>query len=113
MYARATLLELAGRYSMPAKLMHESPTNYSSRGMRAVEIVSGMFSKLTDEQKPELWRPGDIVTRDGTDEHEIVGIDGDLIDVVCVKAPSVPWAEVGDIESNLTRRYSWVRAGAV
>ena len=62
-------------------------------------------------QLRHLWKPGDIITRDGTDEHEIVGIDGDLIDVVCVKAPSDPWTKVGETESNLTRRYTFVRQG--
>lgn len=59
-----------------------------------------------------LWKAGDIVTRDGTDEHRIISIDSDLIEVICIKAPSCPWTIVGEIEMNLTRRYSWVRTGS-
>ena len=56
---------------------------------------------------------GDIVTRDGTDEHEIVGINEsrDLLDLVCIKAPDGKWIAVGEHDSNLTRRYSFVRPG--
>jgi hypothetical protein len=62
-----------------------------------------------------LWRAGDIVTRDGTDEHVIVEMVGndptDCVLVRCVKEPSEPWTKVGDKENNLLRRYSWLRAG--
>lgn len=66
-----------------------------------------------------LWTPGDIVTRDGTDEHVIISInaDRDLLEVECVKEPlpysdgAAPWTRIGERESNLTRRYSFVRTG--
>lgn len=67
----------------------------------------------TDPPTIGLWRPGDIVTRDGTDEHLIVSINaaGDLIEVECVVAPSEPWTRVGEREHNLARRYTWLRTG--
>jgi hypothetical protein len=58
-----------------------------------------------------LWQVGDIVTRDGTDEHEIVGISEDMLDLVCIKEPDDKWIAVGERDSNLTRRYSFVRRG--
>jgi hypothetical protein len=71
----------------------------------------------------ESWfRVGDVVTRDGTDEHLVVGSNEDpnrpyppdLIDVVCIKPPEAwldgtVWARIGDKESNLPRRYRLVR----
>lgn len=65
------------------------------------------------------FRVGDIVTRDGTDLQKILEINdaGDLILVVCVRAPSAwlnddgtrdePWCQVGEEEWNLSRRYSF------
>jgi hypothetical protein len=62
---------------------------------------------------PEAWQRGDIVTRDGTDEHEIIEIDewADLMTVRCVKEPHDPWAKIGEEERNLVRRYDFVRPG--
>ncbi|UYO50318.1 hypothetical protein KQX64_07010 [Rhodopseudomonas palustris] len=68
---------------------------------------------------------GDIVTRDGTDLHRVIGTNGtaeyapDLIDVVCIKEPEgllnedgvtrdEPWTRLGEIESNLAARYTLV-----
>ena len=66
---------------------------------------------------------GDIVTRDGTDEHEVIAITGndafDLITVRCIKEPilfegdSEPWIHLGEEEVNIPRRYSLVRKGIV
>ncbi len=62
------------------------------------------------------YEVGDIVTRDGTDEHIIKDIDYDfmLVGVECVKEPSTsgknePWTKIGEYESNLIRRYSLIR----
>lgn len=56
---------------------------------------------------------GDVVTRDGTDEHVVVRIAaGDnCMTVRCTKAPESGWTEVGEEEFNLVRRYILVRAG--
>lgn len=70
----------------------------------------------TDSLQPFVREPivefgiGDIVSRDGTDEHVVTGVNeaGDLIDVKCVKRPTDGWIEVGETESNLTRRYTLV-----
>jgi len=64
------------------------------------------------------FKIGDIVTRDGTDLHRIVdmnGEGGDLIEVECIKEPlgflnedgsrDEPWTRLGEREWNLTRRY--------
>lgn len=75
-------------------------------------------SALTD-LPVELWQVGDIVSRDGNDEQEIVSFNDarDLIEVKCIKEPPVyeggtePWCRLGDLENNLTRRYSFVRPG--
>lgn len=63
------------------------------------------------------FQVGDIVTRDGTDRQKVIAVDGDLIEVKCVKEPlgwlqedgtrDPPWCRVGDRERNLTRRYSY------
>lgn len=56
----------------------------------------------------ENFSVGDVVTRDGTDEHLIYGVDMN-IDVICIKAPSLPWTKYGETESNSPWRYTLVR----
>jgi len=66
-----------------------------------------------------LWKVGDIVTRDGSDEHEIldIGFCGDLINVKCIKEPNIykgsdsPWTTLGEEEWNTPWRYDFVRGG--
>lgn len=67
---------------------------------------------------PDWWFVvGDIVTRDGVDEHLILDTfeEGekdyapDLILVRCIKAPPGFWCRVGEEETNLARRYHLVR----
>lgn len=56
------------------------------------------------------FRLGDVVTRDGTDEHLVYGdIDNGYgnMDVVCIKEPSQKWIKIGETESNLVRRYEF------
>lgn len=68
---------------------------------------------------PEAWQVGDIVSRDGNDEHEILEIDewAEMLLVRCVKEPPIyeggdePWTKLGEDEYNLVRRYEFVRAG--
>ena len=59
------------------------------------------------------FKPGDIVSRDGTDQHLVTKRDpGALImTVVCTQAPETAWCAVGETETNLCRRYSLVRPG--
>jgi hypothetical protein len=68
------------------------------------------------------YEAGDIVTRDGSDRHVIMSIDYDWLnmDVKCIKEPKVlppieegdvPWIRLGEVESNLIRRYQLVRKG--
>jgi len=61
----------------------------------------------------EQWRVGDIVTRYGDDEHEIISITDDhyLLDVKCIVPPGSGWIAEGEVEGNLARRYSFVRRG--
>lgn len=66
-----------------------------------------------------LWKIGDIVTRDGSDEHEIVYIceGGDLMRFRCIKEPKIygdesePWAKIGEDEDNCPWRYGFIRGG--
>ena len=53
---------------------------------------------------------GDIVTRNGNDEHIILDIDYPwmVLTVECIKT-SENWHKIGDTEDNLIRRYSLVR----
>lgn len=57
----------------------------------------------------KMFRVGDIVTRDGSDLQRITAINDarDLIDVECIRAPQSGWCAVGDVESNIARRYSY------
>lgn len=54
---------------------------------------------------------GDVVTRDGSDLHLVTYLteDGFSGDFLCIRAPATGWIEVGETESNLARRYSFVR----
>jgi len=59
------------------------------------------------------WQVGDIVTRDGTDEHEMVAnVDGQVMEFRCVKAPEDGWAKVGETETDMADRYNFVRRPA-
>lgn len=53
------------------------------------------------------FKVGDLVTRDGSDVHLVVGADEDgwCIDVECIEAPSTGWISVGETECNLGGRY--------
>lgn len=63
-----------------------------------------------DLRYEQNWLPGDIVSRDGTDEHEIIENESkDLLTVKCIKAPDIPWTELGELETNTARRYHFVR----
>ena len=57
------------------------------------------------------WKVGDIVTRDGTDEHKILSKNhcGDMIEVECIVEPSTPWTKIGETENNVAWRYDFVR----
>lgn len=84
--------------------------------MKKIDVYQAVDNGSVPE---ELWKAGDIVTRDGNDEHEILEINEprDLISVVCVKEPPIyegsdePWTKLGETEDNLTRRYDFVRPG--
>jgi hypothetical protein len=76
-------------------------------------LYDRLVANVTDDDLSHLWKVGDIVTRDGTDEHEIVGISEDMLDLVCIKEPADKWIAVGERDSNLARRYSFVRPGNV
>ena len=51
---------------------------------------------------------GDAVTRAGDDVHLVKNMDEDgyCADFECVMAPADGWCKVGDVETNLCRRYS-------
>lgn len=58
------------------------------------------------------FKVGDIVSRDGTDEHEIIDIDYGYMcmTVKCIKEPKIKWIKKGETEFNLMRRYSFKRS---
>lgn len=62
------------------------------------------------------YEVGDVVTRDGTDEHVIEDIEYDFmtITVRCTKEPwheecNEPWTRIGEVEPNIIRRYSLIK----
>lgn len=55
------------------------------------------------------WSRGDVVSRSGDDEQLILEVDEDRIRVVCIKEPIDGWDELLSEETNLKRRYSFVR----
>ena len=58
------------------------------------------------------FKAGDFVTRDGTDIHEVVSIDSQdpgFGCFRCVKEPKSGWIKIGEIEQNLTERYSLIK----
>lgn len=63
---------------------------------------------MTNVVHEKDWMVGDIVSRDGTDEHEIIAIAEGLVTVRCTKAPESGWTDVGDVEHNLACRYQFV-----
>lgn len=82
-------------------------------------IPAGVPCVVLDDTIEHPFVVGDIVSRMGADEQEVIGVNwaGDLIEVRCIKAPAAyddaePWCKVGDVESNLARRYELVRPAA-
>ncbi|MCT8000580.1 hypothetical protein NZL82_01670 [Sphingomonas sanguinis] len=84
-------------------------------------MLSAGYPPIKQMALPAPFKAGDLVTRDGTDLQRVVRVNpfGDLLDVECVHEPlgylldehgtrDKPWCRVGDIESNLARRYSLV-----
>ena len=73
--------------------------------------IRSAFPKPKPTEQWKTFKVGDIVTRIGTDEQEIIDINpsGDLITVKCIKRPHDDFCEVGEIESNIPWRYEFVR----
>jgi len=102
--------------------MAQNLNSSTDKGVSVDAFVSGateIWKKYHDDWglgdiKYEI---GDIVSRDGTDEQEILEIDYNyiLLTVKCVKEPKIwegsdePWIKLGDEESNLIRRYKLIR----
>jgi hypothetical protein len=76
------------------------------RVLAGVDLPPGRVEVLNVD--PDIFGVGDFVSRDGSDIHYVEGMNeaGDLVDVVCIVAPSSDWTEPGQWESNLFRRYS-------
>lgn len=57
-----------------------------------------------------LYRYGDVLSRDGTDEHLVLENceKGDNVKVVCIKEPSSKWAKIGEVEDNCEWRYDFL-----
>jgi len=60
------------------------------------------------------YRVGDFVTRGGDDLHEVLYLseDGHSGDFKCVEEPENGWTKLGEVESNLARRYTFVRSSS-
>jgi len=72
--------------------------------------IKEMHDNLKRLNNRDVFKVGDIVTRDGSDRHEVIAAEDDFrtIKVKCIKAPDMPWAKIGDEEDNLARRYSLI-----
>ena len=58
------------------------------------------------------FKVGNIVTRDGSDEHIVIEVEEDDFDIIvvkCVKEPVEQWIKLGEEERNLASRYDLVR----
>ena len=75
----------------------------------AKEENLGLFELSFSQQ---AFAVGDIVTRAGDDEQIITSIDFDwgTLEVLCIKPAD--WIGFGESESNLIRRYEFVRSAA-
>lgn len=83
-------------------------------------LPSGNFSNVKEDTpglfelsfSQQAFTVGDIVTRAGDDEQVITSIDfdWDTLEVLCIKPTS--WIGFGESESNLIRRYQFVRDAA-
>jgi hypothetical protein len=116
---------LSGRYwlcvgeSRELTVTAEDVAEYSDasdrQGMQKTKAPLEGELLLAREQRThdDRFGVGDYVSRDGNDVHRCVSIreGGDLGDFVCVVAPpiyegsTVPLTTVGEVETNLTRRY--------
>ena len=69
----------------------------------------GLFELSFSQQ---AFQVGDIVTRSGDDEQVILSIDSDwfTMEILCIKAGA--FMPFGESESNLIRRYEFVRSAA-
>jgi hypothetical protein len=56
-----------------------------------------------------VFQVGEIVTRGGDDRQRVLEVDEDgfCITVQCIRAPASGWCQVGEVERNLARRYSY------
>lgn len=73
----------------------------------ALRILVNKIVKWFGEAKNGMsFRVGDIVSRDGTDRQEVIEVgEYGEIKVKCVKAPKTRWIKIGEVETNLSRRY--------
>lgn len=66
------------------------------------------FTPIRRMEAGGQFAEGDYVTRDGTDVHLCTNLNesGDLADFLCVVPPADGWTTIGEVEANLTRRYT-------
>lgn len=89
------------------------PQDQRSGAEKLADDLADVEYRSIKASHPNLWQVGDIISRDGSDEQEILYINEarDLVEVKCIKAPDEPWCCLGEIETNLHARYSFVRSG--
>lgn len=63
---------------------------------------------------PADFKVGDVITRSGDDRQRVLSIahEWGIMEVQCIKAPASGWCKVGENESNLISRYSFVERPA-
>lgn len=80
-------------------------------GFARLRDVDACGSGVSVSSPAHLYAVGDLVTRDGSDLHLVEWLSDDRFAGMfrCVQAPAGRWTDEGATESNLTRRYSFVR----
>lgn len=121
--ALVALLDAMKRRCAGFPLEYEHETAVIEMAQNAIEskLDAGQVGEATKEAET-FFDIGDIVSRDGTDEHLVfmAGGPGENIGVICIKEPQgdlhqdgvtrdEPWTEFGETEYNLANRYSLVR----
>ena len=81
---------------------------------RDLALEGDVLSAGVQRSQNDDFALGDLVTRDGSDLHLVTCLteDGFSGDFLCVQAPDTGWISVGETESNLAWRYTFVRTPA-
>ncbi len=89
----------------------------NKEGIFIISLVHIWAGKSIADEMSRKFKVGDIVSRDGTDEQEILEIDygWGTLKVRCIKEPLLwnggcdPWIKIGEEEDNLIMKYELIR----